>query len=185
MTKKAVRQRKREQDPFYRPKPAEKPLHVGHGQHRLDQGRPGPQKWIDLPPCLEQAQALVDAALAWAGAGHAPMLVIADQEGREVEATEVFKEAHLSRREAEAWRLYCAGFSYLTIRDFMEVTRTGEKPDIRTVETYLYRGRVKLRLAAELVEARKRAEHAEGRHLKLVENCPICKALRAREALSA
>ena len=154
MTKKAVRQRRREQDPFYRPKPVEKPLHVGHGRHRLD-GGPGPRKRLNLAPCFEQARALIDAALSWAGAGHAPLLIVPDESGRTVKATRIFNEAGLSRQEARAWELYCAGFSYLTIREFMDRQDGDEPLSLRTVEGFLYRGRLKMR---RYVEAHEEAE---------------------------
>jgi hypothetical protein len=97
---------------------------------------------------------LVEAALSWAGQGHAPLLELEEGfdehivlDGVALTIDEVFDRAGLTKQEARAWKLYCAGFSYATIGRFMDrSTQAGiEEPLAKsTVQTYIDRGRAAL-----------------------------------------
>lgn len=151
MTKKSHRQLERERDPFYRPKPAEKPLHVGHGRHAVDAEIRPPWQTVEDKRNHPLRSELLQALLAAINARLAVrMPVIVGREGESLDVYSIFDAAGLDRRESKAWELKCAGFDIETIRIFMgvEVPKRANEEDRlsrKTVEEYLRRGRNKLR----------------------------------------
>lgn len=123
---------------------------LSHCNHRVKAD--DPDQHPDRSAIVMTARVLVDASLSWAGSGHAPTIEVELSDGSSAMRL-AFGWAGLSTQEAQAWELYCAGFSYPTIGRFMDRSDTDgtEEPlASSTVKEYISRGRAKLKKLAAI-----------------------------------